>query len=219
MRQLHAIEERLGAARAKTVRTYFDAIQNIGARYRLPLLEIAFPMLKNRPDSQMEFMLQLVRKLIELDGEIDVGEFCFYRILASHLGQAADPTANKDGNKVPRKKARNAAIDLIRIVADQGNDDGNASEHAYQAGISSFGKWAAERNNKKTDDRQTVAVLDQSLDTLRQMNLAGRKSLLQAVSNTISHDGKLTLREAELLRAVCASLDCPLPPILQATLK
>jgi len=217
-RQLHAIEEQLGAARAKVVRTYFDAVQEIGARYRLPLLEIAFPMLRNRPESQMEFMLQLVRKLIELDGQIDLGEFCFYRILASHLGQAADPTARKDGNKVPRKKARNAAIDLIRIVADQGNEDNNAGEHAYQAGISSFGKWAAERE-EKIDDEQTVAVLDQSLDALRQMNSAGRKSMLQAVSNTISHDGKLTLREAELLRTICASLDCPLPPILQATLK
>ncbi len=217
-RQLHAIEERLGAVRARVVQTYFDAVQKIGVHYRLPLLEIAFPMLRNRPESQMEFMLQLVRKLIELDGQIDLGEFCFYRILASHLGQATDPTANKDGNKVPRKKARNAAIDLIRIVADQGNEDNSASEHAYQAGISSFGKWAAERK-EEIDDRQTVAVLDQSLDALRQMNSAGRKSMLQAVSNTITHDGKLTLREAELLRAICASLDCPLPPILQATLK
>ena len=217
-RQLHAIEEQLGAARARVVRTLFDAVQEIGARYRLPLLEIAFPMLRNRPESQMEFMLQLVRKLIELDGQIDLGEFCFYRILASHLGQAADPTANKDGNKVPRKKARDAAIDLIRIVADQGNEDRNASEHAYQAGTSSFGKWAAKRK-EKIDDTQTVAVLDQSLDALRQMNSAGRKSMLQAVSNTITHDGKLTLREAELLRAICASLDCPLPPILQATPK
>jgi len=217
-RQLHVIEEQLGAARAGVVRTYFDAAQKIGARYRLPLLEIAFPMLKNRPESQMEFMLQLVRKLIEMDGRIDISEFCFYRILASHLGQATDPTANKNGNRVPRKKARNAAIDLIRIVADQGNADTNASEHAYQAGISSFGKWAAQRK-QKPDDRQTVAVLDQSLDALRQMNSAGRKSMLQAVSNTITHDGKLTLREAELLRAICASLDCPLPPILQATLR
>ena len=28
------------------------------------------------------------------------------------------------------------------------------------------------------------------------------------------HDGELVLEEAELLRAICASLDCPLPPIL-----
>jgi len=61
---------------------------------------------------------------------------------------------------------------------------------------------------------QTVPVLDRSLNILERTNTAGRKSLLQAVGKTVSHDGKLSVPEAELLRAICASLDCPLPPIL-----
>jgi hypothetical protein len=165
----------------------------------------------------MEFLLKLVQRLIEFDGQVDIGEFCFFRILVSHLSQSVDPVAEKRGNRVPRKKARHAAVDLVRIVADQGNDDESAREHAYQAGIATFGEWAAERKTEIGDEK-TVEVLGNSLDALRQMNSAGRKSLLQAVSNTITHDGALTLREAELLRAICASLDCPLPPILQTNL-
>jgi Zn-dependent protease with chaperone function len=211
-RQIQLIEEQLGAERAALVRTYFKAVNKIGPRYRLPLLEIAFPMLRARPKSQMEYLLKLVRRLIEIDGHVDLGEFCIYRVLASHLSQAADPLADKAGNRVPRKKARHAAIDVIRIVADQGNEDEVARDHAYQAGISTFGDWASERK-EQIDDGQTVEVLGRSLDALRQMNSAGKKSLLQAVSNTITHDGKLTLSEAELLRAICASLDCPLPPL------
>lgn len=211
-RQLQLIEEQLGAERATLVKTYFKAVNKVGPRYRLPLLEIAFPMLRARPKSQMEYLLKLVRRLIEIDGHVDLGEFCIYRVLASHLSQAADPLADKPGNRVPRKKARHAAIDVIRIVADQGNEDEVARDHAYQAGISTFGDWASGRK-KQIDDAQTVEVLGRSLDALRQMNSAGKKSLLQAVSNTIAHDGKLTLSEAELLRAICASLDCPLPPL------
>jgi len=210
--QLQLIEEQLGTERAALVRTYFKAVNKVGPRYRLPLLEIAFPMLRARPKSQMEYLLKLVRRLIEIDGHIDLGEFCIYRVLASHLSQAADPLADKAGNRVPRRKARDAAIDVIRIVADQGNEDEVARDHAYQAGISTFGDWASGRK-EQIDDAQTVEVLGRSLDALRQMNSAGKKSLLQAVSNTITHDGKLTLSEAELLRAICASLDCPLPPL------
>ena len=213
--QLQFIEKQLGAERAALVRGYFDELCKVGPGYRYPLLEIAFPMLRHRPKSQMEYLLDLVRRLIEIDGRIDLGEFCFYRVLASHLSQAADPVADKGGNRVPRKKAHNAAIDVIRIVADQGNASEEAREHAYEAGISHFGKWAAGRK-VQIDAEQTVAVLGRRLDTLRQMNSAGRKSLLQAVSNTITHDDKLTLTEAELLRAICASLDCPLPPILSS---
>jgi hypothetical protein len=211
-RQLSVIEEQLGAERATLVKAYFKSVGEIGPRYRLPLLEIAFPMLRARPKSQMEYLLKLVRRLIEIDGHIDLGEFCFYRVLASHLSQAADPLADKAGNRVPRKKARYAAIDVIRIVAEQGNEDEVARDHAYQAGIATFGDWAGEQKNQIEDD-QTVEVLGRSLDVLRQINSTGKKSLLQAVSNTITHDGKLTLSEAELLRAICASLDCPLPPL------
>jgi len=212
-RQLQIIEQQLGAERATQVRQFYAEMRKAGPRYRLPLLEIAFPMLRSRPKSQLEYLLDLVRRLIESDGHIDLGEFCFYRVLASHLSQAADPVADVPGNRTPRKKARTAAIDVIRIVADQGNEDEAAREHAYQAGIAGFGKWAVEYQGR-IEDAQTVTILGTRLDTLRRMNAAGRKSLLQALSNTITHDGKLTLREAELLRAICASLDCPLPPFL-----
>ena len=58
--------------------------------------------------------------------------------------------------------------------------------------------------------------LDQCLDILQQINIAGRASLLQAVIAAVSQDGQLTVAEAELLRAVCATLELPLPPILGA---
>ncbi len=214
-RQLHIIAEQLGAERAERVRTYFSEISRLGPRFHLPLLEVAFPMLRARPRSQIEYLLQLIRRLIEIDGRVSLREFCIYRILASHLSQAADPLADKPGNRVPRRKARLAALDLIRIVADQGNDDQAEREHAYQAGISAFGAWASGAKAPH-DGEQTVAVLGRSLDILRRINSAGRKSLLQAVSNTITHDGKLSLSEAELIRAICATLDCPLPPLAVA---
>lgn len=211
--QLGLVEEQLGAQRAQVVRKYFSQIHDAGAVYRLPILEIAFPMLKQRPAPQLEFLVKLIRKLVEIDGEIDIGEFCFYRVVASHLSQATDPVAARKGNRVPRKAARRAAIDLVRIVAEQGNGDPQAVEHAYAAGIAGFGKWAAEQKDFKPA-AATVATLDESLETLRNINSAGQQSLLEAVSETITHDGRMTGREAELLRAVCASLDCPLPPIL-----
>ena len=210
--QLGLLEEQIGAARAALVRRYFDQIQEIGAAYHLPLLEVSFPTLKSRPVQQLEFLVNLVRRLIEIDNQVDLREFCFYRILTTHLHQAADPVAERDGNRVSKTAAREAAIKLIRIVADQGNADTAAREHAFAAGLTVFGKWAGEHRGAVAAE-QTVLELERSLEILRRMNNAGRKSLLQAVSDTITHDGKLTATEAELLRAICASLDCPLPPI------
>ena len=40
--------------------------------------------------------------------------------------------------------------------------------------------------------------------------------LIEAVTLVVLFDRKLTVAESELLRAVCASLECPLPPVLTA---
>ncbi len=60
-------------------------------------------------------------------------------------------------------------------------------------------------------------VLDASLETLLALNGKGKKMLLEAVTATVMWDRSLTVSEAELIRAICASLACPLPPIVLDT--
>ena len=42
-----------------------------------------------------------------------------------------------------------------------------------------------------------------------------KQMLVEALTVAISHDGRTTVAEAELLRTICAMLHCPLPPMLQ----
>jgi recombinational DNA repair ATPase RecF len=65
-----------------------------------------------------------------------------------------------------------------------------------------------------SDRTHTVAGLNRGLDVLLGLNGEGKESLLRAISATAGHDGNLTITEAELIRAVCATLGCPVPPIL-----
>lgn len=215
-RQLSLIDSQLGDERGAQVRGFHTELQSVGPRYWLPLLEISFPALKQRPAESLEFLIDLMRKLMDIDGDIDLREFCYARIIARHLEQAAAPAAASHKNRVSKDAARQAAVDLIRIVAHQGNDDQAAEESACKAGLRIFGGWAGEVDVVPGDHR-SVQRLDDALTVLAMINAAGRKSLVDAVTATIRQDDRLTLREAELLRAICASLECPLPPILSAT--
>jgi hypothetical protein len=212
-RQLRFVDEQLGVERGKQVRRYFGQISKIGAGYRLPILEIAFPALKRRPVPQLEYLLELVRRIIELDGEVDLYEYCFFRVLTNSLEQAEDPSGRRKRRRSTKKAVRRAAIDLLRTVARHGHSSAEARANAFRAGVAEFGQWASDAEYGD-ETLQTVPVLDRSLNVLERTNSAGRKSLLQAIGKTVSHDGKLSVPEAELLRAICASLDCPLPPIL-----
>jgi Zn-dependent protease with chaperone function len=214
-RQFSIIESRLGDVRALQVKEYHEQLRAVGLRYWLPLLELSFPALKQRPAQRLEFLLDLVQKLLEIDGVIDLREFCYYRIIEKHLEQAATPATAAKKNRVSKVAARRAAVDLLRIVAHYGHSDSEAEERAFRAGTRVFGEWA-EQIVVAPGNESPVPRLGAALDALGKLNPAGRKSLVEAVTRAIAWDDRLTLREAEMLRAVCASLECPLPPVLSA---
>ena len=216
-RQLHLVTEQLGSERTSVVRRYYEQLMNAGPAYGLPLLEIAFPALKRRPAPQLRFLVDLIRRLVETDGEIDLFEYCFYQVLVSNLRQYGDPEHSASARGASKREAREAALQLLRIVADRGDDDPAQRDAAWRAGKAELGRWAASGSQAYAPASSgTVAELDRSLDVLRRISLAGRQHLIQALSVTIGHDNRMTVIEAELMRAVCASLDCPLPPLLTA---
>ena len=212
-RQLELLHRQLGGERAAVIKRFHEELRNLSPRYYLPLLELAFPALKRRPPEQLEFLTGLARRLIETDGKVELYEYCFWRVLSTNLQQAADPAGG--GNRVSRSAAREAAVRLVAIVAGHGNEDPAARERAFDAGLSAFGRWAGE-DGAAPAVSGTATELDACLDILQRINTAGRRTLVEAVAATIMHDGRLNVAEAELLRAICAALDCPLPPIVSA---
>lgn len=212
-RQFALVREQLGNERTRIVRRYYDELHSIGEEYRLPLLAISFPALKLRPNPELSYLVSLATRIIELDGEIDLYEYCFYRILMSNLGQALDPSGRRSAVRARRKDLRVAAIDLIRVLADYGHDTDEESAAAFASGTARLGNWARDFAYKSDRD-YTVPVLDRSLDILLGLNSKGKENLLRAISATAADDGRLAIAEAELIRAVCATLDYPLPPIL-----
>ncbi|MCG8369061.1 MAG: hypothetical protein MJA32_00955, partial [Proteobacteria bacterium] len=212
-RQLALAREQLGTDRADRLRYYYDEILKAGAEYRLPLLGIAFPTLKLRPAAELSYLVSLAMRMIEVDGRIDLYEYCFYRILTSSLGRSAGPTRRKRARRPGRDEVRRAAVGLLRILADYGHDDDETRRRAFRAGVDTLGDWAR-KFEYASDRNETVPVLDRGLDVLLGLSGKGKESLLRAIGAAASHDGRLAVREAELIRAVCISLDYPLPPIL-----
>lgn len=212
-RQLAVAREQLGQQRAKLLQRFYEELSVTGAEYRLPLLEIAFPALKQRPTQELSYLVSMTTRMIEIDGEIDLYEYCFHRILMSNLGQAVDPTGRRAAKRSNRRTLQSAAIDLLRILANYGHDNAKAREAAFRAGLNTLGPWAQDYDYA-ADRSAAVEVLDHSLDVLLGLNAKGQESLMHAISTTAASDGELAVTEAELIRAVCATLNYPLPPIL-----
>jgi hypothetical protein len=60
----------------------------------------------------------------------------------------------------------------------------------------------------------SLKAVGQALDELVKLKPGPKRKLVHALANAISSDGQVTLREAELFRAIVDSLECPVPPLL-----
>ena len=219
-RQLGLIQERMGEERARLIRNFYQELEATHEAFRLPLLEISFPALKLRPAPQLAYLIDMAGRLIQADDNVDLYEYCFYRILAINLGQAMDPSGRRTPARAPKRELRQAAVNLLAIVADHGQEDvsrnqEDVSRHqqAFDAGARVLGKWASDVKIQPQPE-YTVDILAHSLDILLRLNGKGRRKLLRAIVEVADHDKRLTIAEAELIRVVCATLDCPLPPVL-----
>jgi len=212
-RQLSLAHEQLGEQRANRVKQFYDEITTISTAYRLPLLEIAFPALRQRKAAELEYLIDLARRLIEVDGDIDLYEYCFNRVLVSSLQRAMHPARKPKRRSAKRAPVRDAAIDLLRIIAHHGHKNDDDGERAFRAGLKVFGNWAGDAEYDVAR-KFSAPVFDRQLDLLSALNGDGRQMLVKAISAVIAADGKLTDSEGDLMRAVCATLEVPLPPIL-----
>jgi hypothetical protein len=60
-----------------------------------------------------------------------------------------------------------------------------------------------------------VLALDEAWTPLDALDPMARQALIEGLTATISHDGRITVAESELLRTICGVLHCPLPPMLE----
>jgi Zn-dependent protease with chaperone function len=213
-RQLALLERQLGAARTAVCRRLHDDVDAAGPELRLPILELALPAIKERPREQLDYLFDLLDRLAELDTAPRLFDFVLLHVLTAYLrGAGARRTPRASGGKTPNAGA--AVQTLLATVAAFGNADGAAARAAYAAGIEALGApqpSAAPPAFAPLEQERDVARLDGALDVLARLRPEHKKRLLHGVLAAIRADGTITPQERELLRAIAATLDCPLPP-------
>jgi Zn-dependent protease with chaperone function len=224
-KQLAILAKQMGADRAAKVREYFLEIQQKNDQFRLPLLDLAFPALKRRSREELQYLRDLIDKIIHTDNKIEPFEYALSRVLASHLADVWMPYAQGKAQKKPLQLQ--AAIQhLFAVVSLEGSHQNDTNEMAYQRGIKFFIEH--ENTNKllkhfnqdellkyQDPDKNWISTLDQGLLNLDAMPLGIKRVIIEALAIVIGFDDEVSQTESELLRAICSTLHCPMPPILK----
>jgi Zn-dependent protease with chaperone function len=208
LKQLSQIREDAGADLAAQCSALADGLAPLGPRARLPLLTLALPALKALPQDGRDRLLQVVRRLIEVDNKVSLGEFVLQTVLRRYLGpqvEGAPKTRHRDVSSV----ARESAI-ILSLLAHAGG----GGMYAFNKGMDALG---IEGGAFSTTAELRFDLVDGALNELKALAPLKKPVFIKACVAVAMADDRLTLAEGELLRAVCAALDSPLPPILGTT--
>ena len=210
-RQLDMLSEALGQSERAAVELVLPVAARLDNFLRLPAVLQLFPGLRRLARAERETLLGLIERLILADGRIDLFEFCLGKLVNLSLRDELGARTAQGSDNL-QSAAGDIAV-LFAVIAQQGNSDAVEARRAYEAGIS---RVLPMERAAYTVNSNWAAALAPALTRLQNLQPFAKRALIEGLVVTIAHDGQLTLPEAELLRTVCATLQCPLPPILPA---
>ena len=103
---------------------------------------------------------------------------------------------------------------LLSALANVGSSDAAEIQKAFAVGVPYL--RAPDGDLTLLPSKQCgVNQIDAALNRLAQAVPMIKKNLIEACIHTVGADGVIKESEAELLRAVADTLDCPIPPFVQ----
>ena len=212
--QLKHLARSLEVSQIEEIGKLYEGITELGIQSRMPLMEMSFPVLKSRPPEQIKQLLALIDELIEVDGRVDTFEYLLSRTILSNLRDAETPQRASTRTSVRLVKSVEELGTVFSVVAHLGHEDSDLdASNAYQDGMRTLlpdsVDWPA-----YLPPARWAKKMDAALEKLDKMPAMVKQELVKSLTVTISHDGKVTINEAELLRAICGIIHCPLPPFL-----
>jgi len=196
---------------AETVRLVAP-VQALPDTHRLPLLDLAMPALRQMSPRQHRTFRAQVELLMIADRRLSLFEYILRCVLNRHLdAQFLPQRQTRPVHSSPHKLARPVAT-VLALLAWEGQSEPDQAASAFDTGMRAY---IGDDHTHRLPPREecSLAEFDAALHTLDQSIPAIKRRIIVACTACILANQQVSVREAELLRAICDMLDCPLPPI------
>jgi Zn-dependent protease with chaperone function len=209
-RQTSAIAARHGSDALHILDTLDGALSALRPEQRLPLLQLALPALKSIPPTALGAFADTLDDLVQADGRVSAFEYALQRLVLRELATHRDPKSAVA--QVFSFQAVAAEIStVLSCLAHASSADATQAAAAFAAGAGQL-KLVQSRLEFLDDAHSGLAQLDAALETLATASGPIKQRVLVASAQVVAADGVVLEEEAELLRAIGAALDVPVPP-------
>jgi len=187
------------------------AALKLESRARLPLAALAMSALRLLSPAQYQQFSDNIRRIIQSDPQMELFEYTLQKIVLRRLEPAFKPSKRPVIQFYVLRPLRPDCVTLLSALAYAGQTEPAQIDAAFRQGAA---KLDLPGLTLASSDDCALAKVDAALERLNQASPRIKKDLLNACAETVAADGVIEEREAELLRAIADTLDCPIPPML-----
>jgi Zn-dependent protease with chaperone function len=186
-------------------RQMIQTLHDLGPAYRVPLVELSLPALRELDDSARAQLLRDMETLIREDRGARLHDIAILGFLKRHLAKGA-----ARNRRVVHRRYGPVMPDIRRLLWLMASAGASADvERLYREAMAGFEAETRLPSGEGTSARKLLVSLG------RLAGLAGmlKPAIIDACVYCIQEDGRVSPREYELLRIIADQLDCPMPPL------
>jgi Zn-dependent protease with chaperone function len=196
---------------------FSSEISQLDPRIRLPLVDLAIPILRRNSAKECQKLCKCVHGLVKATGSLSLWHFVLQLILWHRLQPSINPTSATTVEFTSIEQIWPDSLLVLSVIARVGHSQPDASTediaYAFRSGIFRLPK-AAEQEKPEKPLSCNFTQLKKSIERLRLASPKLKQTIVDACAHTVLLDNKVTDSEADLLRAIAMTLDCPIPPFL-----
>ncbi len=212
--ELDYVDQRLGPEFGGALRALLPEVDALSPVQRMPALLQVFASLSQLARAERVELLQCLNGIRMRGDRPTAFRYALRKLAQVQLQDNLDPRRRAAGYQNAQGVRDDLRV-LFSVLAMQGSEDGQAIRRAYDAGMATM--FGGGIHPPFKDPGNWPPRLDQALTAIDRLQPAAKSQLVKALVLTIASDQRMTVPESELLRAICAVLHCPLPPLYAAT--
>jgi Zn-dependent protease with chaperone function len=210
--QLEQLSQQTDPGICQQTAALFTSVLKLESRARLPLAALTMSALRRLSPAQYKQFNKNIRYIIESDQQIELFEYTLQKIVLRQLEPTFVPPKHPIIQFYVIKPLVPDCVTLLSALAYAGQTEPAQIDAAFRQGA---GKLNIPGLALASPADCSLAKVDASLERLNQGAPQIKKILLNACAETVAAAGVIQENEAELLRAIADTLDCPIPPLLQ----
>ncbi len=211
--QITGIGSSFSSSVADKTAALYPQVLPVATRVRLPIVNVSLGALKQLTPPEFAQFSATLQWLINSDGQVALFEFVLQKIVRRNLGPQFGQVTPRAVQFYTLKPLIPDCMVVLSALAQAGSTAAAEVRKAFDAGVPYLRPPDAVPIELLPMDQCGVGALNDALDRLALAVPILKKNLLEASAHVIGADGIIHEEEAELLRAVADTLDCPMPPL------